>query len=270
MTALSIAGARTAPFPFRDRFTGLRSLVRKDVTEWLRGRRAWVVLIVVTAFMVLTAANSWIVWTANGGGFPDGVVDQFTLDPVDNLLRAVGAQVWIVATVFAIASLVAGERSSGTLSWVASKPVGREAIWMSKLVSAGGMLGIVAATLPLAITTGLVTVLYGAPQAALIAGLAVGMLATVVFFAAVGLALGTVIPGQPAVAGATFGVFALPMLLGAVLPFDVSPYLPTSILGWAAGLATGAPVSVVTPIAWIVATVVVVGFALRRMTRMEL
>lgn len=269
MTALTIAGARTAPFPVRARFAGLRALIRKDVTEWLRGRRAWVVLAVVTMFMTVTSANSWLVWTANGGFFPEGVGVEFTLDPVDNLLRAVGAQVFILATVFAIASLVAGERAAGTLSWVASKPVGREAIWVSKLVSAGGLLAVTAAVLPLAITTALVTVLYGAPDLALIAGIGFGMVATVVYFAAVGLALGTVIPGQPAVAGATFGVFALPMILG-LLPFDVAPFLPTSILPWAGGVATGMPVTFVTPVSYLVVTGAVVAFALRRMSRMEL
>ena len=39
---------------------GLGTLIRKDVTEWRRGRRAWVVAIGVTLVMVLTAANSWI------------------------------------------------------------------------------------------------------------------------------------------------------------------------------------------------------------------
>ena len=61
MTASIIEGAGVAPAPTRfGRFAGLRALFRKDTREWIRGKRAWVVFIVTAAFMVLTAANSWI------------------------------------------------------------------------------------------------------------------------------------------------------------------------------------------------------------------
>jgi ABC-type transport system involved in multi-copper enzyme maturation permease subunit len=268
MTALTHTGARLAPFA-AGRFTGIRALARKDITEWLRGRRAWIVAVTVSAFMVLTAANGWINKTL-AATLPDGTPVQFSMAPDDNLLLAVGAQVFILATLFAVASLFVGERATGTLAWVASKPVGREAIWASKLLSSSVMLGITAAIAPLAATVAIVTALYGVPSVALIAGLAAGMVATVVFFAAVGLAAGTLLPSQPAVAAVGFGVLFLVPILGAVVPFDVNPYLPMSILSWAGGLATGAPVSLATPVAWLIGTGALVAFSLHRVARMEL
>ena len=86
------------------------------------------------------------------------------------------------------------ERESGTLAWVASKPVTRASIWLSKWVTTTVMTVLVAGILPLVATVILVTVLYGALPVGLVFEVAVGLVATVAFFAAVGLALGTVIP----------------------------------------------------------------------------
>ena len=60
MTAQTIGGAVAAPRPADRRLAGFGALVRKDLTEWTRGFRAWVVLAVTAAFMTLTAANGWI------------------------------------------------------------------------------------------------------------------------------------------------------------------------------------------------------------------
>ena len=49
MTAIAIADAKgTASPTAAGRFLGLRPLLRKDRTEWMRGRRAWIVAVVVT------------------------------------------------------------------------------------------------------------------------------------------------------------------------------------------------------------------------------
>jgi hypothetical protein len=62
----------------------------------------------------------------------------------------------------------------------------------------------------------------------------------------------------------------MPAAARTTLPINVEAYLPTSIPGWTAGLATGADVGVVTPIAWAVSIVVLAGIAVRRMDAMEL
>ena len=81
MTA-SILTRASVP-PATGRFTGLSALLRKDATEWLRGRRAWVVAAAVTAFMVLTAANGWINATI-AAQLPDGAeVAEFSLVALD-------------------------------------------------------------------------------------------------------------------------------------------------------------------------------------------
>jgi ABC-2 type transport system permease protein len=254
------------------RFAGLGALVRKDATEWLRGRRAWIVFTITALFMVLSAANSWIsVQIINalppGADVPDAPI---SLAPFDNFLTAVGAQIFVLAAIFAVASLIVRERESGTLAWVASKPVSRSSIWLAKWLSSSAILGVAAVVAPLAATYGIVTVLYGAPSVGPVAIVAVGAVATVMFYAALGLAAGTAMPGQPAIAATGFGVFILVPVIASLVPLPIEPFLPTSILGWSIGAASGADVGVATPIAWAIGTALLVGLATRRMNKMEL
>ena len=173
---------------------------------------------VTTAFMTLTAANGWIT-SRIIAALPDGAEAPApaSLVPLDNLMAAVGAQVFVLAAIFAVGSLIVAERHAGTLAWVASKPVSRSAIWLAKWASSTAMLAVSAVVLPLAATVALVVVLYGAPPVAVVAGFAAGMIALVAFFAAVGLMAGTIVPGQPAVIAVGFVVFALLPVLGGIL-----------------------------------------------------
>jgi hypothetical protein len=132
------------------------------------------------------------------------------------------------------------------------------------------ILGVTAAAIPMAVSTALAVVLYGAPPVELVLGLVAGMVAVVALYAALGLAAGTVMPGQAAITATGIGVFALVPLFASVLPFDVSPFLPSSILTWFAGIATGAPIAWVTPVAWLAVTGALVAASLQRMARMEL
>ena len=187
-----------------------------------------------------------------------------TLDPADDALSdAVRIATWVV-------SLIVAERQSGTLAWTASKPVSRAAMWLSKWISASAMLAVTAGLVPFAATVVLVVALYGAPPIALVVGALVGIVAILVFFAALGLAAGTVMPGQAAIAATGFAFFALAPVVAALIPLPITPLLPTSILGWALEAASGAPVPWVTPFAWAAWTGTLVALSIRRMNRIEL
>ena len=183
---------------------------------------------------------------------------------------SLASQIFVVAAIFAVASLIVHERETGTLAWVASKPVSRGSIWLSKWISSTAILAVAAALVPLVVTTGVVVALYGSVPLSVIALVLVGMVAAIAFFAAIGLAAGTVVPGQPAIMAVGLGVLFLVPIVAGLLPIDVMPYLPTSILDWTVGLAGGQDVGVITPIAWAVGTVAIVALAIRRMERIEL
>ena len=188
MTA-SVITERPAAAPVFGRFAGLRALVRKDATEWMRGRRAWIVFIIATLWTVLAAANAWIIMQARDL-LPADVEPEAlpaSLAPMDNLLAGFGSQVFVLAAVFAVASLIVRERESGTLAWVASKPVSREAIWLSKWLSSSVMLAVAAVVAPLVLTVAAVVAMYGMPDPGAVTVIGLGGIAAVVFYAALGL-----------------------------------------------------------------------------------
>lgn len=271
-TAVGVTGATSATGPL----PGLRALVRKDVGEWTHGNGAVTVLIITALFMVLAAANGWIqAWVvanvpeameaAAGGKGP-----VVSLDPLTNVLSAVGSQIFLIVAIFAAMGLIVTERAAGTLAWVASKPVSRSAIVVSKWVSASAVLWVAAGIVPMVVTSGVVTVLYGVPPIGAVLATTLGMGAAIALFVAVALAAATVVKNQPGVAGITFAVMFVPGLVAGILPVDIAPYLPTSILAWTVGLATGAAVGFATPIAWAVGLGGLLLVATRRVEAMEL
>jgi ABC-2 type transport system permease protein len=273
MTASTISADRvSASGTTTPRLRGFRPLFRKDIGEWLHGKRPWVIAIVATLFTAVAAANNalLVLLNANLGEGEDGPAVPTTVDPLENLLAGAAFPTFILAAVFVAMSLIVVERQTGTLSWIASKPVSRAAIWLSKWASASLMLAITAAIVPVAITAGLVTVLYGAPPVLPVATTAIGIAASAAFFVAVVLAASTFVPSQAAAAAIGFAVYFLPSMLGMLVPFPLDPFLPSSILNWSIGLSMGADVGFVTPIAWVVSIVVLAALSARRMERMEL
>ncbi len=247
-------------------FPGFSGLLRKELLEWLRGRRAWIVLAVSVAFMALTALNAWLqetIATMEGVEIPPP-----NMDPMVNLMTAVSTQIFVVVTIFAVMSLLIVERESGTLAWTASKPVSRAGIWLAKWLSATGILWLLAGLVPLAATIVLVILLYGPVQAAPIAIVAVGIGMSIALFGAIVLAASTIVTSQAAVAAIGLAAVFLPQVLGAIVP--IGPYLPTSILEWTLVTASGQSAELATPIVWAATVVFLVVFAARRMERMDL
>jgi ABC-2 type transport system permease protein len=269
-TTTTFTDAATAG-AFGDRFTGLRALARKDLAAWGHGFRVWVILAISTAFMTLAAANAALnAFIATQ--LPPGTVppQPLPIDPVVNLAAAVGAQIFVFAAIFSAMSLLTGERERGTLAWVASKPVSRGAIWLSSWGVGSAVVTIAAAIVPLAVTVAVVVVLYGMVPPVVVAGVAVGMTATIVLFMAVGLAASTVTTNQAAVAAIGFAVMFVPQILGGLLPVDITPFLPTSIFAWTMQVVSGADAGFVTPIAWVVGVAALAVAGIARMERLEL
>ncbi len=270
MTASISVPARVTGRVPADRLAGFGPLFRKELREWTHSKRIWVILATTTAFLALTAANgaltSWLV-----ANVPDGTPPEtpIVLDPLMNFFSAISSQIFVMVAIFASMSLLIGERDKGTLSWVASKPVSRASIWLSKWAAASIVLSIVAGIIPMAVTYGLATVLYGPVGIDALVFAVIGVTASITFMVAVVLAGSVVVANQAAVAAIGFVVFFLPQLLASLLPVDISPVLPSSILSWAMGPVIGAEMGIVTPIAWAVSVIALVGFATWRMDRLE-
>ena len=254
-----------------DRFIGYRALVRKDLAAWRHGIRIWVILAISTLFMTLSAANAainaFIADRLPAGALPP---EAMSMDPVTNLAVAVGAQIFVLAAIFASIGVLTGERERGTLSWVASKPVSRGAIWLSSWTVSSIVVAITAAILPLVATVGVVIALYGVVPPIVVAGVAIGMIATIILFMAVGLAASTLTTNQAAVAAIGFAVMFVPQILGGLLPVDITPFLPTSIFHWTMLVVGGQEAGFVTPIAWAIGVTALAAGAIAKMDRLEL
>ena len=248
------------------RVAGFGALFRKELREWRRGRRTWVVLIVSGLFMMLTALNAWL--QANflpedgSAGVPNPI-----LEPMPNLLNAVSTEIFSIAAIFAVMALLVTERETGTLAWTASKPVSRAGIWLAKFASSSLVLWVVAGLIPLLATVALLFALYGpiAPAPIVVVALGIGM--SVVFYVAVSLAASTLVTSQAAVAAIAIGVMFLPQVLGLFVPVQ---FLPGSALQWALVTAAGNSPGIVTPLVWLASVVALVAFAMYRMERLEL
>ena len=131
------------------------------------------------------------------------------------------------------------------------------------------VVSLVAGIIPLVATFGLAIVLYGPVGFDVLVLTAIGVAASITFIIAVVLAASVVVSNQAAVAAIGLVVFSLPQLLAGLIPVDISPVLPASILSWALSPVMGAEMAVATPIAWAVYVTALVGFASRQMERLE-
>ena len=238
-------------------FLGLRNLMRKDVSEWLNGKRPWVVLALTSAVFVFAAANSaiqqWVIANVPADA-SDGPAKALDFVPIDNLLMAIGTQFSIIAVIFATMSTLVTERESGTLAWTISKPVSRTSVLVSKWLTATVALWLVAIVIPIVLTAITVAALYGVPDLRAVGLLVVLLVAVPAIFVAITVTAATFVSSQAAVGAIGFAAFVLPSILGGIAP-GLASFFPTSIFGWALAVATGSPAPVVTPIAWAAAIV---------------
>jgi ABC-type transport system involved in multi-copper enzyme maturation permease subunit len=258
--------ATAASIPAAGFLPGFGALLRKELTEWRRARRTWVVFLASVLFMALGAFNAWLISNLPADVTEGGEVPS--MDALGNLLGPVSTHVFVIVAIFAVIALITAERESGTLAWTASKPVSRSGIWLAKFASATGILWVAAAILPLAITVAVVVVLYGSVPATTIAAVAIGMGMVIALYIAIALAASTIVTSQAAVAGITLAVLAVAPMVAAFLPDPL--LMPTSILDWSVRLGVGQPAGILPVIVWALTVVGLTAFSLRRMERLEL
>jgi len=256
----------------RPRLLGLSNLVRKDLAEWLHGKRPWLVVGITTIVFALAAANTRITaWALSAVPAEPGAAPATAQSvlPLDNLMSAIGTQFIILAVIFATMSLLLAERDSGTLAWTISKPASRTSVLVSKWLTSTLVLWVAAVVIPLTITAALVTVLYGLPDLAVVVAMAATLVTVPAFFVAVALTASTIVPSQAAVGAIGVAIFVAPQIVGGIAP-SLTPFFPGSIFNWAIAVSTGGPASLVTPVAWLVGLAALFVVARRRLNAMDL
>jgi ABC-2 type transport system permease protein len=236
-------------------FLGFRTVFRKEVTEWLRGRGPLIIFALATASAVFTTVIPFVV-DASGEA---AQAMALTRDPTTNVLLGwTTGQTIAVIAVLATMALVSVERDRGTLAWNLTNPVSPTSIIAAKFCAAMLVISTTAVILPLAISVVVATIAYGAlPDLGTVGLFALLFLALPAFYIGLNVALGSAIKSTVGIAGIAFAVMFLPLIFGGLLPI-VNEASPTSIGAWAMATATGAPASTLTLGGWLVSMAIIV------------
>jgi ABC-2 type transport system permease protein len=256
MTVQSVALERAAvPASRGGMFLGFGTVLRKELTEWMRGRAALIVALVSLASAIFTTLIPFVVQAsgqANAG-------PALSMDPTTNVLLGwKGGQTVAVIAILATMALVSAERDRGTLAWNLTNPVSLASVLAAKFVAAVLVVGTAAVIVPLAVSVAVAAIAYGAlPNLSTVALFGGLFLTLPVFYVGLTVALGTFVKATAGVAGIAFLVMFVPAIFGGLLPI-VTEISPTSIGTWALATATGTPASSLTLAGWLVSMVVLV------------
>jgi ABC-type transport system involved in multi-copper enzyme maturation permease subunit len=235
-------------------FLGFGNSLRKELTEWVRGRKALIVLgvsLVGAVFMTL------IPFIARATGEATQA-ELMTMDPTANVLLGWTGQTVAFIAVLSTMSLLSSERDRGTLAWSLSNPVSPTSILAAKLVAAVLVLTVVAVVLPMAVSIAIATFAYGGlPDLGTVGAFAGLFLALPVFYIALTIGVGTAVRSTAGVAGVAFAIMFIPQIVGGLIPI-ANEISPTSIGTWAMAVANGQPASALTPFGWLVSMVAIV------------
>ncbi len=224
---------------------GAGTVFRKEIAEWVRGRRALVVGVVSVAAAGLSTLIPLLVPKDSPGAA------SLSMDPTVNVLMGWAGLTFAIVALLATMGLVSAERDRGTLAWSLTNPVSPTGILAAKWSAAMVVYGLVGVALPLAVSTVVATVAYGqAPDLATVGLFAVLYLTVPAFYIGLTVALGTGLKSTAGIAGVGFLVMFLPSGIGALVPV-VNEVSPTSIGTWAIATATGHPASALTLGGWL-------------------
>ena len=240
--------------------TGFAVLLRKELLEQWRTLRlpvvAAVFLLVGLTSPLLARFTPELIGALGAGQIQIVVPPPTTKDAVDQLIKNLSQFGILVAVLLAMGS-VATEKERGTAAMLLTKPAGRGAFLVAKLVAIGGTL-LVAVALAAASAWFYTLVLFEALPVAGFAASAVLQWLAIMAFAAITFLASTLT--RSALAAAGIGVVAF-IVIGILSVFPaIAPFLPVSLGAPAHALALGLPVDdLVRPL---VATIVLIGACL--------
>jgi len=240
--------------------TGFAVLLRKELLEQWRTLRlpvvAAVFLLVGLTSPLLARFTPELIGALGAGQIQIVVPPPTTKDAVDQLIKNLSQFGILVAVLLAMGS-VATEKERGTAAMLLTKPAGRGAFLVAKLVAIGGTL-LVAVGLAAASAWFYTLVLFEALPVAGFAASAVLQWLAIMAFAAITFLASTLT--RSALAAAGIGVVAF-IVIGILSVFPaIAPFLPVSLGAPAHALALGLPVDdVVRPL---LATIALIGACL--------
>lgn len=178
---------------------GLGNLFRKEAQQWWSGRR-WVKRGLLWIFI----CNAILLAVGADTEMEPGAEKFETMTQVYTILSFMATG---IGATLSVQDAIIGERQSGTMEWILSKPVSRPAFILAKLLAVGLSFSITAVILPALPGYWLIRTFSGTapalvPYLATVGALMLG----VFFFQALGLFLGTVYQSRAAISGTGIGL----------------------------------------------------------------
>lgn len=160
----------------------MNPIFRKELRSLLRERRGWLVPVVYTGLLA-AVVYLFLVPAARNGGYASDIGQMLA-----GVVAVVQSLILFVVAPLQGASAIAGERERGTLTLLLASPIRRPAIGLGK--AAAGILYtlvLLSGSLPIAA----ISLLFGGPDAATLAGLYLTHVIIAVTLVCLGLAVST-------------------------------------------------------------------------------
>jgi len=253
---------------------GFANLLAKENRTWWGTRRWW-----VQAGLWTVVVNGLMAFLL----FAMPVMLQLNEDPADAasydaVVQSVGALFQIGTVALALGAIllsqdqILGERQSGVIEWVLSKPVSRASYFLSKLAADAMAVVVLLVALQSAIAYGLISLANGGlfpliPFLAAAGGLAVNTL----FYLALTLMMSVLTDNRGTLLGVTLGMLFGGLLVGSLMgtyslftPWSMTAALPAIALQTTLPLPTWLPLCVTVAL-----TLLCIAVALWRFRTME-
>ena len=209
---------------------GFGNMLNKEIGEWFGMPRWLIQLFIWTA--VVNGMLAFVIFVVPNMAPPESAGPMPNLDPAVFGLSAffsVLVQAGAVGAIISSQDAIIGEKQTGTVAWVMSKPVSRRAFVLSKLLGIAIGLMVFAVTIPGLIAYGEISfaVGYGIEVLPYIAGVGISALG-ILFFVALTMMLGTFFNHRGPVIGITLGLVFGGSILISLVP-EVAMVLPVKI-----------------------------------------
>lgn len=202
-------------------FTGFGNFLRKELKDWWKSWRLIIIFVIPTLIMTLEVFFA----------FEDRVrmIERFKADGESQVSKSIVAtfmllqlfqtpMLFVIIIIFSTMGILTNEKSTGTLAWNLTKPLGRTGLFVAKWLAATMAIWVAMCVLPV-VTAGLcLSGFHGVqPQWEKMWPIVVAAFAWIGFWVLLGLTISLGFQSQAAVAGITFGFWIVPNLFGLLM-----------------------------------------------------
>lgn len=201
-------------------FTGFGNFLRKELADWWKSWRLLVVFLIVTLIQLAQVFSEY----ANRVEFAKYYFENHVAVSKSLIATSVLVDLYkvpilfVFIIIFSTMGILTTEKATGTLAWNLTKPLGRTAVFVSKLLAATLMLWFSMCVLPVLLGSACLTGYYGvSPDFSKLAPIVGAALVWIGFWVLLILTISLGFQSQGAVGGIAIACWVVPFLFSALL-----------------------------------------------------